>query len=361
MSLAAGDRDRRMIAEHLAADHRHRFALRRIDLARHDGRARLVFRQDQLAQSGARPGSQQADVVCDLEQSRRNRIDRAMRKDIGVVGGQCFELVDGAGEWKPGDGRDVPGEQPRKSRFRIEAGADGGAALRERIEIPQPGAQPRDAALDLRGIAGELLAERQRRCVLGVGAADLDDLRERLFLALQRAMQLGQRRDQVGRHACRGRYVHRGRKRVVRRLAHVDMIVGMDRLLAAELAAKHLVGAIGDHLVEVHVGLRAGAGLPHDERKMVVELAVNDLARGAGDGAAAALVQQAELAVGLGRGKLDDAECAHDRDRHPVLADAEVLQRALRLRAPVTIRRDLDRAKAVGLGACPVAALRFCR
>ena len=36
----------------------------------------------------------------------------------------------------------------------------------------------------------------------------------------------------------RRRDVHRGRERVVRRLAHVDVIVGMNRLLGAELAAE---------------------------------------------------------------------------------------------------------------------------
>jgi hypothetical protein len=44
------------------------------------------------------------------------------------------------------------------------------------------------------------------------------------------------------------------------------------RLLAA-LAAEQLGGAVGDHLVGVHVGLGAGAGLPDDEREVVVELA----------------------------------------------------------------------------------------
>ena len=43
---------------------------------------------------------------------------------------------------------------------------------------------------DLRGIAGELLAERQRRGVLGVGAADLDDVGERLGLGVERLVQM---------------------------------------------------------------------------------------------------------------------------------------------------------------------------
>ena len=57
---------------------------------------------------------------------------------------------------------------------------------------------------------------------------------------------------------------------------------------------------------------------------MIVELAVDDLACGADDGAGAALVDQPKLAIGLCGGKLDDRERVNDRHRHPVLADAEV-------------------------------------
>ena len=43
-----------VVAHHLHAHHRHRLALRRVHLARHDRRARLVLRQRQLAQAAAR-------------------------------------------------------------------------------------------------------------------------------------------------------------------------------------------------------------------------------------------------------------------------------------------------------------------
>jgi hypothetical protein len=125
----------------------------------------------------------------------------------------------------------------------------------------------------------------------------------------------------------------------------------MNRRLGAELAAEQFVGAIGDHLIEVHVGLRAGAGLPDHQRKVIVELAVDHLARGADDGAGAALVEQPEFAIGLCRGKLDDAERMNDADRHPVLADAEILPGTLGLRAPIAIGGNLDRTETVGLQA----------
>ena len=125
----------------------------------------------------------------------------------------------------------------------------------------------------------------------------------------------------------------------------------MHRLLGAELAAEQFVGAVGDHLVEVHVGLGAGAGLPDHQREMIVELALDHLAGGADDGAGAARIEQAEFPVGLRGGELDDAERMDDRHRHAVLADLEVLPRAFGLRAPIAIGGNVDRTETVGLAA----------
>src|SRR6185437_6907 len=167
------------------------------------------------------PTRRSSDLVRDLEQAGRRRIDRAVDEYVGVVGGQRLELVCGAGEGQFCDLRGVLGEKPGEFRFRIETGANGGAALGQRVEISYRRAQPRDAALDLRGVTGKFLAERQRRRVLGVGPADLDDTGERLFLLAQRAVKLLQRRNQIGGNVHRRRDVHGGRERVVRGLAHV--------------------------------------------------------------------------------------------------------------------------------------------
>ena len=66
-------------------------------------------------------------------------------------------------------------------------------------------------------------------------------------------------------------------KRVVRRLRHVDVVVRMNRRLAAERRAGELAAAVRDHLVDVHVELRAAAGHPDMQREHVVMLAGEDL------------------------------------------------------------------------------------
>ena len=73
---------------------------------------------------------------------------------------------------------------------RVQAGADRGAALRQLHQLRQRLLDALDAVLDLLGVAGEFLAQRERRRVLGVRAADLDDVLPRLRLVVQRVAQM---------------------------------------------------------------------------------------------------------------------------------------------------------------------------
>ena len=71
---------------------------------------------------------------------------------------------------------------------------------------------------------------------------------------------------------------------VVGRLAHVDRVVGVDRdLAAADAVVELLVGDARDHLVGVHVGRGAAAGLEDVEDELVVVLALGDRLRGLDD------------------------------------------------------------------------------
>ena len=58
------------------------------------------------------------------------------------------------------------------------------------------------------------------------------------------------------------------------------MVVGVHRRLAAQCGAGKLAAAVGDHLVDVHVELRAAAGHPHMQREHVVVLPGQDLVAG---------------------------------------------------------------------------------
>src|SRR5690349_2391091 len=129
------------------------------------------------------------------------------------------------------------------------------------------------------------------------------------------------------------------------------MIVGMNRLLRADLAAQHLDGAVRDHFVRVHVGLRAGTGLPHDERKMFVEFALGYFLRRTRDGSAALRIEYAEGHVDARGGAFDEAEGTDHRHRHAFAAYAKIPSRALGLRAPVPVGGNFDRAEGIGFHA----------
>ena len=65
--------------------------------------------------------------------------------------------------------------------------------------------QAADPMLDLRGVAGELLAQADRDGVLQVGPTDLDDRIERLGLRGEQFLEIPQRRDQLLAGPLRGR------------------------------------------------------------------------------------------------------------------------------------------------------------
>src|SRR5207249_9210398 len=117
-------------------------------------------------------------------------------------------------------------------------------------------------------------------------------------------------REQAARGFRSGGDVHGGGKRVVGGLRHVHIIIWVDRFLAAHDAAGHFNGAIGDHFVDVHVGLSAAAGLPDAEREVAVEFSGDDFVGGPDDEAALFVRQLAEVLVDERGGLFEDAEGA---------------------------------------------------
>ena len=57
-------------------------------------------------------------------------------------------------------------------------------------------------------------------------------------------------------------------ERIVGTLGHVGVIVWMQKLFSCDFVA-----AVGNHFVDVHVGLGSTACLPHGQREMPVQLA----------------------------------------------------------------------------------------
>src|SRR5258708_34726173 len=103
--------------------------------------------------------------------------------------------------------------------------------------------------------AGDLLAESERRGVVQVRAADLDDVRKLFGFDVESVAQLLYRRQKTPRGFRGSGDVHGGWKGVVGGLRHVDGAVRVNRFLAAHYAAGNFDVAVGNDSGPAHVGL----------------------------------------------------------------------------------------------------------
>ena len=148
----------------------------------------------------------------------------------------------------------------------VDPGPDGGSAERHGEQFLLGGTGSPDRFLDLARVAAELLAEPDRRRVLEVGPAGLDDRPELLGLGGERRVEPLEGRDQLLLDRHRGRELERRRDRVVRALAAVDVVVGVDlRPPPSRAAARWATTSFMFVLVDV-----PGAGLVDVDRELVV-------------------------------------------------------------------------------------------
>src|SRR6266478_4369016 len=136
--------------------------------------------------------------------------------------------------------------------------------------------------------------------ILHMSAADLDDVLPLLNLLSNRIVQRLHCRDKPLLHIDRRRDVHCRGKRVVGRLGHVDVVVGMHRGLAPKRRTGELAAPVGDHLVHVHVELRTAARHPHMQGEHVVMLTREDLVADLNDQLVTLIVEPLAGIIGIG-------------------------------------------------------------
>ena len=341
VALGSSEADRGVVAHHLNGNHRDSLTLGRIDLARHDGGARFVRRNVPFTEAAAGAGSEPADVVRDLHQVSGEALQGAFEEHDGVVAREAVELVGIGNELEAGGAGNFSSNEHVVAFRSVQASTDGGAADGEFTAGVESLEDLGLAVVEHRNVAGEFLAKRQRRGVLEMRTASLDDVLEGFNAGLQRAAQTIDSGDQQLLNFTHSHDVQSGRERIVRGLAAVHVVVRVNEVflllvsLVAEVAAEDFGGAVRDDFVHVHVGLRAGAGLPDSEREVISELSGEDLVAGLDDRVLAAVIEIAELIVHNGGGTLQIHEGAGDFSRHLFRADLEILIGALGLGSPV--------------------------
>ena len=206
-------------------------------------------------------------------------------------------------------------------------------------------AGPAGRAVQLPGETAELLAQRQGRGIDQVRAADLEDVLPLARLLGKRPAAIVQGRQQLLADAQGHGHVDRRGKNVVGALPHVHVVVRMNGLRVGEaVAAAEFDGPIGDHLVDVHVGRGAGAGLKDIHRKLVVEASVGHLAAGGNqrldlperDRVLSRTSQFTQIAIYDSGCPLYQAEGMNEFRRHAAAGDGEVFHGPLRLGAIVS-------------------------
>ena len=342
IALRGGKADCGIVAHDLHGDHRDGLALCRVDLARHDGTARLVRGDRDFAETAARTCCEPADIVCNLHHVRGESLESAVRKDNGVLARECVELVRRGDELLARQLACRLGNGNIEALWCVQSRADGSAAECELMQERQSCLQLLLRLLEHGEPAADLLREGDWYSILQMCASGLDDALILLHQTAKGICEEVNTREESVLDGDDGSNVHRCRESVVRALRHVGVIVRMEDLLARDLVA-----AICDDLVDVHVGLRAAARLPDGEGEVFREFACDDLITRRLDGVQTLFVELAELVVRDGSGFLQNAECMDDLGGHLLDADREVLEAALRLCRPILVCGHLDFAEGI--------------
>src|SRR5207244_11655377 len=126
-----------------------------------------------------------------------------------------------------------------------------------------------DVAADHAPISAKFLTETNRHRVLELRAAHLDDRGELLLLQLEGFVPAPQLRHQLPAEVERGD-MHTRWESVIGGLGHVDVTVRANDLVIALGVIEELEGAVGDHLISVHIDGRSGAALNRIDDELVV-------------------------------------------------------------------------------------------
>ena len=215
VALAGGETDRRVVSHNLNGDHRDGLALGGVDFSRHDRRAGLVFRNADFSKAVARARSKPANIVGDLHHVGGQSLDGAVGEHQLVLACKRVELVGRGDKILSGQLRDALGDFFVKALGRVQAGAHGGSAKSELLEVRQRAFEHFAVALKAGSPAGDFLSERNRNRVLQVGAAALYDFHVFFFKLFESRCKSVDRGEELVFDRVNGGNVERRGERVV--------------------------------------------------------------------------------------------------------------------------------------------------
>ena len=320
-----------------------------VHLARHDGGTRGHRREVDLVEAAAGTGGHQAEVVADLGELDSQALEGGGVAHVGTGVRGGFHQVGGLLEGVTGEFAHALGAEFREAGDGVEAGADGGSAHVDLLEEDGVALEVRELFREVVGEGVEFLSGGHRDGVLQLGAAHLDDVLEFLTLGPEGGDQVAEGLLHMLVHADE-RVAEGAGIGVVRGLGAVHVVVRGAVLVLTLLVPHQFQGAVGDHLVGIHVHGGAGAALHHVHGELVVELAVDNLPAGGDDRFADLLREDAEFGIG-GRG--GHLHVSHRDDvlgivAHPRGGNLIVVECPLRLDTVVSVGGNLKFSQKVG-------------
>ncbi|MMZ61089.1 hypothetical protein D1872_232190 [compost metagenome] len=99
---------------------------------------------------------------------------------------------------------------------------------------------------------------------------------------------------------------------------------------------------MSNYLIHIHIRLGAAACLPYYKRKMIIQLAADNLISSKDNSILLTLSQLAQLVIADRCTFLENSKGLNDLNRHFLRTNREVLLTALCLRSPESICRDLN-------------------
>src|ERR1700692_1314311 len=126
----------------------------------------------------------------------------------------------------------------------------------------------------------------------------------------------------------------------------------MNWRLAADRRTCKLAAAVGNHLIHIHVELRAAPRHPDVQRKHVLMLAREDLVTDLNNQLVTLVLTPLACVVCIRSGFLQSCVSRDHLARDQILPNVEVFERPLRLRSPQFGARYIHFTEAVGLFPC---------
>mmetsp|Transcript_24401 Transcript_24401/g.37641 ORF Transcript_24401/g.37641 Transcript_24401/m.37641 type:complete len:393 (+) Transcript_24401:319-1497(+) len=336
MSLSTSNSDRYVVTHYLGAYHSHGFTLSRIDLSRHDTRARFILRQRDLTKTTPGTTAEQTNIISNLIETCGSNIQCTTHFNNTIMRRQSFKFIRSCNEWQRSFICDNLCNIDIISLLRIQTGSNCSSAKSKTVQTRQGCFNTFYCVFDLLCVPTKFLSQSERCCVLTVCSTNFDDGLKFSGLFTKTNCKCLESRDRHFSCYFNTGNVHSCRKAIIRTLSHVAVIIGMHGSLRPNFTPHNLNRTITQHLIHIHIRLRSTSRLINHQREMTIQLPSNHFIRRSTEGIRNASIHLTGFLIVNRTAFLHLGHGMDDGQRHAGFqtSNGEVTDAALRLCPP---------------------------